>query len=190
MSRLCRTRWTRQPGRSPGNQTSVEVARTQGARPTTSQRCCPKKRRKRYTECRFKARRKQEALMICGPVSGVRHRTKVRSRCLHLAYCRGRHEAPGQGPGRPASAKTCTAMAVPPAWWPVHRAENRGRQAAVRCQRQMAQTEAQHRRRKADPMRGQEMLRYGNDVTPEDAVPAGWCNVRKFGETMQQYTDL
>lgn len=111
MSRLCRTRWTRQPGRSPGNQTSVEVARTQGARPTTSQRCCPKKRRKRYTECRFKARRKQEALMICGPVSGVRHRTKVRSRCLHLAYCRGRHEAPGPGPGRPANGKTCTAMA-------------------------------------------------------------------------------
>ena len=50
---------------------------------------------------------------------------------------------------------------VPPAWWPVHRAENKGRQAAVRCQRQTAQTEAQHRRRKADPMRGQEVLISG-----------------------------
>ena len=171
MSRLCRTRWTRQPGRSPGNQTSVEVARTQGARPTTSQRCCPKKRRKRYTECRFKARRKQEALMICGPVSGVRHRTKVRSRCLHLAYCRGRHEAPGPGPGRPANGKTCTAMAGAACMAACPQGRNRGRQAAVRCQRQTAQTEAQHRQRKADPMRGQEMLRYGNDVTSEDAGP-------------------
>ena len=98
----------------------------------------------------------------------------------------------GQDQGRDAlqTERPVRQWPVPPAWRIVHRAENRGRQAAVRCQRQTAQAEAQHRRRKADPMRGQEMLRYGNDVTPEDVVPAGWCSVRKFGETMQQYTDL
>ena len=48
---------------------------------------------------------------------------------------------------------------VLPAWRIVYRAKDRGRQAAFRSQRKPAQTEAQNRRRKANPMRGQEILR-------------------------------
>lgn len=63
---------------------------------------------------------------------------------------------------------------VPPAWRALHRAENRRGQTALRCQREMSQTEAQNRRRKADPMRGQKMLRPIRASTPGNAILAGW----------------
>ena len=63
------------------------------------------------TARRFEASQKQEALMTCGPVSGARHNTEARHRHPRpIVLCRGRHEAPRPGPGRPARGKTFTAM--------------------------------------------------------------------------------